>query len=74
MSDYIYVVAGLIVALLTLILWETERADTATGRGGVQSEPKIEREKCENNKCFIILYALLIYDECDFLVCFLFLN
>lgn len=38
MSIHIYVVAGLIVTLLTLILWEAERADTATGRRGVQSE------------------------------------
>ena len=48
MSISIYIVAGLIVTLLTLILWETERADTATGRRGIQ--PGQQKNKKKRNK------------------------
>lgn len=48
MSISIYIVAGLIVTLLTLILWETERADTATGRRGIQ--PGQQKNKKNQNK------------------------
>lgn len=44
----IYIVAGLIVTLLTLILWETERADTTTGRRGIQ--PGQQKNKKNQNK------------------------
>lgn len=55
-SNHIYAVAGLIVTLLTLFLWETEWADAATGRRGVHSEKK------GGNKKNVMSFLLLLDD------------